>query len=98
MVIWLLGWQNKSETGRIGLAFMITDTFLRIEPKVSVTMEVALVERPDRHDHELGRAGTAGGGPGGWRARRVAGTAFSVDHARTPRATAPRGLGEERHG
>src|SRR5215468_6221931 len=35
-------------------------------------MEVALVERPDRHDHELGRAGTAGGGHGGWRARRSA--------------------------
>ena len=31
MVIWLLGWQNESETSRIGLAFMITDTFLRIE-------------------------------------------------------------------
>jgi len=30
MVIWLLGWQNKSETSPIGLASMITDTFLRI--------------------------------------------------------------------
>src|SRR5215467_7212190 len=93
------GWQNNSETGRVGLVFMIADTFGSIRhPKVSVIMEAALAERPDRHDHELGRAGTACGGHGGWRARRVAGTAFSVDHARTPRATAPRGLGEERHG
>src|SRR5262249_51728606 len=27
------GWQNKSETSRIGLASMITDTFPRVEPK-----------------------------------------------------------------
>jgi len=29
MVIWLLGWQNESETSRIGLVSMITDIFLR---------------------------------------------------------------------
>src|SRR5262252_6679587 len=50
-------------------------------------------ERPLSHDHATRAAGTA------LRAApspvRVAGTAFSVDHAMTPRATAPPGTGKE---
>src|SRR5262252_4339207 len=51
-------------------------------------------ERPLSHDHATRAAGTAlRAAPS---AVRVAGTAFSVDHAMTPRAAAPRGTGKER--
>src|SRR5262249_56673432 len=51
------GWQNNSETSRIGLVFMITDTFPRIyiEPK-SVRDHGS---GADRHDHEACRAAGA---------------------------------------
>src|SRR5262249_50568454 len=55
-----VGGQNKSETSRIGPAFMITDTFP--PPKVSVIMEVAPAEQSYRHDHDSG-LGVISAGP-----------------------------------